>query len=237
MSAKPGRDPVARLLAVFVGLALLVLIPFAIWGGEVERVLSPEAAATWLRGYGAWAWAVGLGLLVADLVLPIPATAVISALGFIYGPLAGGLVGSAGSILTGALGYGLCRAAGPRAARRLLGEHGLAQGEKLASGTGPWLVVLSRWLPVFPEVVACMAGLTRMPSLTFLAALACGSVPLSFAFAAVGHAGLEHPGLALALSALAPPIMWLAVRPLFVARLRRDTHSSGAPPHAQAPHP
>jgi uncharacterized membrane protein YdjX (TVP38/TMEM64 family) len=174
---------------------------------------------------------VGFGLLLADLVLPIPATAVMSALGFIYGPLLGGLVGSAGSILAGALGYGLCRAAGPRAARRLLGEHGLEQGRRLASGTGLWLVVLSRWLPVFPEVVACMAGLTRMPAPTFLAALACGSIPLSFAFAAVGHAGLDHPGLALALSAIAPPALWFAVRPLFAARLRQ------APSQAQAPRP
>jgi uncharacterized membrane protein YdjX (TVP38/TMEM64 family) len=173
---------VARLLAVFIGLAGLVLIPFAIWGGELERALSPETAAAWLYGYGAWAWAVGLGLLLVDLILPIPATAVMSALGFIYGPLLGGLVGSAGSMLAGALGYGLCRAAGPRAARRLLGEHGLEQGRRLASGTGPWLVVLSRWLPVFPEVVACMAGLTRMPAPAFLMALACGSIPLSFAF-------------------------------------------------------
>jgi uncharacterized membrane protein YdjX (TVP38/TMEM64 family) len=222
---------VARLLAVFIGLALLVLIPFAIWGGELERALSPEAAATWLQGYGAWAWAVGLGLLLADLVLPIPATAVMSALGFIYGPLLGGLVGAAGSILAGALGYGVCRSAGPRAARRLLGEHGLEQGRRLASGTGPWLVVLSRWLPVFPEVVACMAGLTRMPAPAFLMALACGSIPLSFAFAALGHAGLDRPGLALVLSALAPPALWLAVRPLLAARLRQ------APPKAQAPRP
>jgi uncharacterized membrane protein YdjX (TVP38/TMEM64 family) len=226
---------VARLLAVFVGLALLVLIPFAIWGGELERALQPKAAAAWLHGYGAWAWAVGLGLLLADLVLPIPATAVMSALGFIYGPLLGGLVGSAGSILAGALGYGLCRSAGPRAAQSLLGEHGLEQGRRLASGTGPWLVVLSRWLPVFPEVVACMAGLTRMPAPTFLAALACGSIPLSFAFAAVGHAGLDRPGLALALSAITPPALWLAVRPLFAARLRQAAHNPGAPPHAKAP--
>jgi uncharacterized membrane protein YdjX (TVP38/TMEM64 family) len=222
---------VARLLAVFVGLALLVLIPFAMWGNELERALQPEAAAAWLYAYGAWAWAVGLGLLLADLVLPIPATAVMSALGFIYGPLVGGLVSSAGSILAGALGYVLCRSAGPRAAQRLLGEHGLKQGRRLASGTGPWLVVLSRWLPVFPEVVACMAGLTRMPAPAFLMALACGSIPLSFAFAALGHAGLDRPGLALALSALAPPVLWLVVRPLFAARLRQ------APSQAQAPRP
>ena len=53
-------------------------------------------------------------------------------------------------------------------------------------------------------------------------ALACGSLPLGFAFAAVGHAGTEHPALALAASALAPPALWLAVQPLFRARLRRD---------------
>jgi hypothetical protein len=52
---------VARLLAVFIGLAMLVLIPFAIWGGELERALSPEAAAIWLQAYGAWAWAWGSG--------------------------------------------------------------------------------------------------------------------------------------------------------------------------------
>jgi uncharacterized membrane protein YdjX (TVP38/TMEM64 family) len=176
---------------------------------------------------------VGFGLLLADLVLPIPATAVMSALGFIYGPPLGGFVGSAGSILAGALGYGLCRSAGPRAARLLLGEQGLEQGRRLASGTGPWLVVLSRWLPVFPEVVACMAGLTRMPAPAFLMALACGSIPLSFAFAALGHAGLDRPGLALALSALAPPILWLVVRPLFAAR-RRQAPSQA---QAQAPRP
>lgn len=208
-----------RLFWIFLGLAVLFLIPFLIWGDALEAMFSEDGAAVWLGRYGLWAWAVGIGLLMADLLLPVPGTVIMSALGFIYGPVVGGLVAATGSFLAGAFGYGLCRLLGRRAALRLLGEKDLARGEQLFSNVGGWLVVLSRWLPLFPEVIACMAGLTRMPAAKFLLALACGSVPLGFAFAAVGHAGLEHPTLAIVLSALLPPLLWLAVRPFFKARM------------------
>ena len=49
----------------------------------------------------------GIALVWADLVLPIPQTAVIAALGIIYGTLLGGSLGSVGRITSGLLGYGL----------------------------------------------------------------------------------------------------------------------------------
>jgi uncharacterized membrane protein YdjX (TVP38/TMEM64 family) len=211
-----------RLFWIFIALALLVLMPFLIWGQGFERAFSQAGAIAWLREYGAWAWAAGLVLLMLDLVLPIPATAVMAALGYIYGPLQGGLIAAAGSILSGALGYGLCRLLGRRAAQRVLGERDLERGERLFARVGGWLVVLSRWLPVFPEVIACMAGLSRMRATTFFIALACGSLPLGFAFAAVGHAGVEHPTLAIGLSAILPPLLWLLVQPFFRTRQRTD---------------
>ena len=216
--ARPGG---VRLLGLFVALAVLFLIPFALWGEGLGRALTPAGAVAWLADYGRWAWAAGLLLLAMDLVLPVPATAVMAALGFVYGPLAGGLLGAAGSILSGLLAYGLCRLLGRRGAARLLGPGDLARAERLFARVGGWLVVLSRWLPLFPEVIACMAGLARMPAGAFVAALACGSLPLAFAFAAVGHAGVDRPGLALGLSALLPPLLWLAVRPLFFRAGRR----------------
>jgi membrane protein DedA with SNARE-associated domain len=63
-----------------------------------------------------------------------------------------------------------------------------------------------------------MAGLSRMPPLPFFAALACGSAPLGFVFAAIGHAGVDHPVLATTLSALLPPLLWLCVQPYFQAK-------------------
>ncbi len=204
-----------RLAAVFAALVLLVVVPFWIWGEALERLFSQDGAASWLNSYGEWAWVAGICLLMLDLVLPVPGTAVMAGLGLVYGPVAGGLIAFVGSLASGSLGYLACRIAGRRAARFLLGARELQRGEQLFARAGGWLVVLSRWLPVFPEVIACMAGLTRMPGRTFALALACGSLPLAFAFAAVGHLGAERPALALTLSACAPPVLWVVVQPLF----------------------
>lgn len=209
-----------RLFWIFIGLAALVLVPFVLWGEGFEAAFTQAGAMRRLRQHGDLAWAAGIVLLALDLVLPIPATAVMAALGLLYGPLLGGLIGTAGSCLAGAIGYGLCRRFGRGAALRLLGVAELAQGERLFAQAGGWLVVLSRWLPVFPEVIACMAGLTRMPAGTFLTALVLGTAPLAFVFAAVGHAGAARPLLALGLSALLPPVLWLLVQPWFRARQR-----------------
>jgi uncharacterized membrane protein YdjX (TVP38/TMEM64 family) len=207
-----------RLFWLFLILALVVLIPFVIWGSGFERTFSREGAIAWLTGYGRWAGVVGILLLMSDLFLPIPATAVMAALGFVYGPVVGGLIATLGSILSGALAYLLCRWFGRPAALRVLGPEDLADGERLFARVGGWLVVLSRWLPVFPEVIACMAGLARMPPLSFFIALVCGSAPLGFVFAVIGHAGVAYPVVAIALSAGLPPLLWLAVQPYFRAR-------------------
>jgi len=63
---------------------------------------------------------------------------------------------------------------------------------------------------VLPEAVACLAGLVGMPWRTFVVALACGSVPLGFAFAAIGHLGQSSPLWALGLSAMVPAVLWMA---------------------------
>ena len=207
-----------RLLVTAVILTIAFCIPFLIWGDDFMRWFSAEGAIALIRSLGAWGWLAIIGLLMSDLVLPIPATPVMSAAGYIYGPIVGGLISAAGSFLAGMTGYGLCRAFGRGIAIRLAGEKEMTEHETLFQRSGPWLVAASRWLPLLPEVVSCLAGLTRMPVRTFVVALACGSIPLGFVYAGIGAAGQDHPRLALALSVLAPPVLWAAVRPF----VRRD---------------
>jgi uncharacterized membrane protein YdjX (TVP38/TMEM64 family) len=204
-----------RLLWLFLILALLVIVPFVLWGDYFGRLFELEATQRWMDEMGTrWAWLAGIGLLLADLFLPIPGTLVISALGFVYGFWLGGLIGMLGSMLAGLLAYGLCRAIGRPAAEWIAGAEDLAKGEALFGGpAGGWMVALSRWLPVMPEVIACLAGLARMPVGRFVPALACGSIPLGFTFAAIGAWGHENPGWALLLSAGLPPILWALVGP------------------------
>ena len=203
-----------RFIAVFVGLSVIFLIPFLIWGDLFDAALTREGSISWMESFGPLGWLAGIGLLVLDLVIPIPSTIIMSALGYLYGAVPGGLLATLGSCLSGLLGYFLCRCFGIRAAARLVGEEPLGEMETTFRQMGGWLVVLSRWLPLFPEVVACMAGLARMPFPVFLVALVCGSLPLGFVFALIGSLGVSSPFSALALSAVLPPLLWLAARRL-----------------------
>ncbi|MEL6963592.1 MAG: VTT domain-containing protein [Pseudomonadota bacterium] len=197
-----------RLFILFFVLALLTILPFLLWGEDIEQRLLAGEPGDWLRDYGAWAWAVGLLLLLIDLFLPIPATAVMTTLGILYGPILGGLLSAVGSFAAGSLGYAICRQFGRGAATALLGETDLQRGERLFLHYGGWLIALSRWLPVLPEVMSCMAGLVRMPMASFFIALACGALPFGLTFATLGHLGADQPLLAIGLSAFLPLILW-----------------------------
>lgn len=207
--------PLRHHLAPWVigGLLFLgCLIPFMIWGEQFEGALSLEGARAWMGRFGSGAGLAGIGLLVADILLPIPSTVVMSALGLTYGIWLGGLYAATGTTLAGLIAYALSRALGRPIARRLAGEEGLRSGEELFQGGGAWLVAGSRCLPILPEAIACLAGLHRMPFKTYAFALACGSLPTGFLFAAIGALGQEEPGWALALSVIAPIGLWLAAR-------------------------
>lgn len=218
-----------RLLWLFLILALLVLIPFLIWGERFEALFAEDGARRWLEQFGSWAWVVGMGLLVADLFLPILGTAVMGGLGYLYGPVLGGVIAATGSILSGLLAYGLCRTMGRRAAIAIAGERDLERGERIFGGdAGGWIVALSRWLPMMPEVVACLAGMARMPAKRFVAALACGSVPLGFTFALIGSWGHERPVLTILLSVGLPPLLWAIVKPLVGSRMSAGTVSGAS---------
>ena len=199
-----------RVLATLVALLLVGTIgPWLIWGEAFERSFSLVGTLAWLRELGPWAAAAGVGLLVADIALPIPSTIVMSALGATYGFWVGGLLSILGSMLAGLTAYGLARWAGRPAAIWIAGEDSLVRTEELFARGGAWLVLTSRWLPILPEAVACLAGLARMPFRTFFWALMVGSVPLGLTFAWVGTLTEDREGLALALSAGLPIGAWL----------------------------
>lgn len=189
-------------------LFLLVIIPFLIWGDWFSSLFSEVNAVQALKDHGQWAWLFGLILLIGDLFLPLPGTIIMSALGFIYGPFIGGVLASLGSFLSGLLAYILCRGLGLKAAVFLLGEKDLQKGQTLFKKNGGWIVAVSRWLPIFPEVISCLAGLNRMPAIKYVIALICGALPLGFIFAYIGYTGETSPYFAVGISAILPLLLW-----------------------------
>ena len=111
MSAHPSR-----LWLLVTVLLVLIIGPFVIWGEWFEKMFDLRGAKAWLESMGGWAWLGGVALLVSDLVLPIPGTVVMSALGLVYGWFWGGLASVVGSMLGGLLAYVLCRKFGHKPA-------------------------------------------------------------------------------------------------------------------------
>ena len=201
---------------------LIVIAVLSLVLASCARIPTPDEAndaVLTLRAYERWAWALGLALIWGDVVLPVPQTAVIAALGIIYGTLLGGLIGSLGLITGGLLGYMLMRTSARRYVHRLVGPQSLHKIESLFDRGGPWAIVLTRSLPYsVPEAVVFLAGLARMPMRTFAAALTIGSVPTAFAFAAIGAGWADQPIVAVAVS-YALPILLLPIT-FHLVRLR-----------------
>jgi len=174
-----------------------------------------------LREYGTWAWALGIALIWADLVLPIPQTAVIAALGITYGTLLGGLLGTLGLLTGGLLGYLLMRTSARRLVQRLVGPRSLHRMESLFDQGGASAIVMTRSLPYsVPEAMVFLAGLAGMPMRKFITALTIGSVPTAFAFAAIGAGWADQPILALLVSYVLP-ILLLPVALYLIRRQAR----------------
>ena len=210
-----------RLVLVAIGLAVVLAVPFLIWGDAFDAAFSFERTRDQLEG----GWLAGIVLMTIDIVLPMPATVIMTVLGVIYGPLIGGLFSALGAFTSGLVAYGLCRVFGEGVGRRIVGQKELDKGRALLADVGGWAVALSRWMPLLPEVVACVAGLVRLPFGKFAAALACGSLPLGFTFAALGPLADERPALTLTLSAALPAVLWVVVGRI-LARLSKDETSS-----------
>lgn len=175
-------------------------------------------AVSMLREYDSWAWAVGIALIWADLVLPVPQTAVIAALGIIYGTVFGGLLGSVALISSGVLGYALMRTSARRFVDRLVGRQFRNRAESMFDRSGAWAIVLSRSFPYsIPEAIVFLAGLAGMPMAKFTMALTLGSVPTAFAFAAIGAGWADQPILVLTVSYVLPmlllPVVVYLMRP------------------------
>jgi len=151
-----------RLFGLILSLVVLFALPFLLFGDLFTVTPGGNEAVERLESYGRWSWAMGVGLIVGDLVLPIPATAVMAAMGILYGPVGGGLLAGGASFLAGAIAFVATRRFGRGLALKLAGEDELARSERFFARAGGYAVALSRGLPVLPEVTACLAGLSRM---------------------------------------------------------------------------
>lgn len=206
-----------KILLTALGLALLFAAVFALWGSRFEFIFSQQACTQWFQSIRSWAWMVGIGLLIADLVLPIPATGIMAALGSVYGFWLGGIIAAAGAFGAGFAGYGLARIAGRRGARLLATDAELARFKNFFDRWGAYGIIVSRLLPILPEVMSLLAGLARMDLRRFSVALLLGVIPTSGFFALLGDTSRSDPGYGILAAVVLPLLLW----PVFLLVTRK----------------
>lgn len=198
-----------KIFLVALALALLSLAAFELCGATLAELFSADAFGERLGAARSYGWLLGMALLLVDLLLPIPATGIMTALGMVYGFWLGWLFAATGSALAGIVGYALVRSGGDALARRLAKPAELQSFRALFERWGALAVISSRALPILPEVMAVLAGLARMRFGHFLAALLAGTVPVSALYAWWGAShGREAPASSFLIAVLLPLALW-----------------------------
>ena len=90
-----------KLILLFFLLTFAFVVVYEICGQNLEILFSQEKCIAWFSRTRSFAWLMGILLLISDILLPVPATGIMAALGAVYGPWAGGLQASSGQSAQG----------------------------------------------------------------------------------------------------------------------------------------
>jgi len=201
-----------RLLVLLTLAAIAVpLVPFLLFGTRLDRLV-----ADWLdpRPAPAVLALLEVGVLAADILLPVPSSMVATLGGAEFGIPLGTLCAFVGMTAGSLAGWWLGATAGARALARLDAADREALFRR-QQRLGPLLVVLTRPLPLVAEAASLVAGGTGMTLKEFLPAAASGNLAIALVWSAAGALGRSADSLPLALvwSLVIPvALAWLAVR-------------------------
>ena len=162
----------AMLLLFFVGQALQ--LPFL--AEDTSFLLGQKK---WIAGLA------GIGLLIADVIAPVPSSIIMLANGILFGPIWGSLLSILGGSGAALVGYWI-GIQGEHVGKRWLGDEALARANSFFRRHGMVAVIASRPIPILAEAVSIIAGISRMPGAKFVGATLLGLLPTAVIYAIAG---------------------------------------------------
>ena len=142
---------------VALGIAVFVLITFLIVEALGISLLTDPSDQ--LDKGGAWAALLGIGLLLVDILVPVPSSLVMTAQGALYGVALGTLFSWIGSTGAGLMGFWVGRRSS-RLINRFVSESERTAANRLIDRWGGFALIASRPLPILAETTAITAGTT-----------------------------------------------------------------------------
>lgn len=209
-------DPMATKRLGLTGFILLlcaaILVPFILWDDTLEEasLAALQQTSATLRGL------VVIGLLAADVLLPIPSSLVMVGAAIAL-PAVGALFSCfAGLMLGCGLGYGMGRWLGEPLLARMAGPERRAALSVWFARHGVAAIAVCRPIPMLAELSVVMAGSARTPLFPFLFTCAAANVAVAAIYVTLGAQVSDMWSFlaAFAASCLVPAFGWLALRRL-----------------------
>jgi len=171
-----------RWAVLWVILIAIGLLPFVLFGEQFEafgKQITQSDTSRWLVA------AAVFSLLALDVFLPVPSSIVSTGAGVLLGFAAGTTVVWSGMMAGCLVGYAV-GSRGSAAAKRLVGEDGIARAADLVERYGDLTIVLCRPVPVLAEASVVFAGLVRADYGRFLRLTATSNLGIAAGYGAVG---------------------------------------------------
>ena len=188
--------------------------------------LSVDQIETWLNQARelspVYVGSIVFALLFADLFIAVPTLTVTILSGFFLGQWIGTAAAWSGLMTAGVCGYWLSRYFGEAILRFLVRDEDEREEAKATFRRhGFVMILLSRAVPILPEVTACLAGMTGMGFPRFLLAWLLSTAPYTLIAAYAGSiSSVESPQPAIFAAIGISGFFWIAWY-LFHRRNRR----------------
>ncbi|MEL7238437.1 MAG: VTT domain-containing protein [Planctomycetota bacterium] len=182
---------VAIPLGLFFGAMLVLLRLTGVLDDERIRAMLEAAQAA----SPIWGAAAVAGLMLGDLFFPVPTLSVMLVAGSLLGFTVSATASIFGLLLAGSCGYVLSARYGHVIVKRIVPDEVEREDmNRIFLRHGVIVILLSRALPMLPEVSACLAGATGMRWRTFLLAWLASTVPYALVASYAGSiSSLDNP--------------------------------------------
>lgn len=200
-----------RYALIVSGLIVFFLLLFLIINAlDVRLLIDPTpwmASASWQVAL------IGTGLLVVDVLLPVPSSLVMIAHGVLFGIWRGTLLSLSGSVGATLVGFAIGRRGG-KLMDRCLSRHERERADFLLRRWGGLAIIVTRPVPVLAETTAIIAGSTTMSWRMALISSIAGSLPPAVVYAVAGAkaTSLNESVLVFMLGLFLAGLFWLASR-------------------------
>src|ERR1051325_8777756 len=197
-----------RYLLTVVAMMVFFTILFLIVEALGVPLLSDPTP--WMKHGGVLAACIGVGVLIADVLLPVPSGIVMVAHGALFGVLWGTVLSLIGSVGAAVFGFAIGRRGG-KLLERAVTPVERARASSILTRWGTLAIIVARPVPLLAETVAIMAGASSMSWRAIIVASIAGSLPPSVLYALPGAAvaNLQNTALMFGIVLLVAGLFWL----------------------------